>query len=140
MKFADDLGRVVVGWVGVDDDPEVPAGFIEVGLLECSDFYRRIHEAVIVIGKKCALFGFERTRDMPVDRHMTEMKRQRGVPGIDGVHQNLSKIQKRMMRIQLRAEWSGRIRINLVFDNRATGCTVDLPTALMNFADFEGLA
>src|ERR1019366_9131312 len=45
-----DLGHVVVGGIGVDDDAEAASGFVEVGLLKDPDFNWRVHQAVVVRG------------------------------------------------------------------------------------------
>ena len=47
------------------------------------------------------------------------------------------KIEKRVVRINLRSERSGRVDINFVFDYGAIGGTLDLPAALVELANDE---
>ena len=50
VQLPDDVLHVVVGGVGIDNDAEVTASFVEVGFLEIAYLHRRVHQAVIVLG------------------------------------------------------------------------------------------
>ena len=54
VQRGDDLCHVVVGGVGVDDDAEVAAGFVEVGFLKVADLDRRVDQAVVIRGAELA--------------------------------------------------------------------------------------
>src|ERR1019366_3971701 len=50
VECGDEFCRVVVGGVGVDDDAEMAAGFVEVGLLKVSNLDGSVDQAVVVRG------------------------------------------------------------------------------------------
>src|SRR5580704_16979837 len=63
-----------------------------------------------------------------------------GVARVDLVHEDLRQIEKGMMRIQLRPERAGRVEVDLIVDHGAGLGVLNLPAALIQFADCERLA
>ena len=58
----------------------------------------------------------------------------------DRVHEDLREIEEGMVGIQLGAEWAGGVYIDLIVDDGATFGRLDLPSALVEFADRERVA
>ena len=100
VQSGDDLRHVVVRGIGIDDHAEVTAGLVEAGFLEISDLNGRVDQAVIVGGVQL----FDRGRcqgrgNAPSGRNVAEVDVQRRRSSVDGIHQELRKIQKGVMRV-----------------------------------------
>src|SRR5438309_11161760 len=71
---------------------------------------------------------------------MAEMQRELRVASVHGIHQDLGKIEKCVMRVDLRSERAGSVEIDLIFDHCAVGGALNLPAALVELADDEWFA
>ena len=131
VQGRDDQCGIVVGWIRVDDHTEVPAGFVEVCLLEFAEFEGRVDESIVVFREVGVIRRQQWCRDVPVRRNMGELDFHRGIAGVHGIHQQLCQIQERMMRVQLRSEWAGRVEVNLILDDCAGAGTFDPPATLV---------
>ena len=100
MQSGDDLGHVVIRGIGVDDNAEVAARLVEAGFLEISDLNGGIDQAIIVGGIQLFARGRRQGRgNAPSGRNVAKVDVQRRRPSVHGIHQELRKIQKGVMRV-----------------------------------------
>src|SRR5271165_1383210 len=71
---------------------------------------------------------------------MAETQVASGSARVDWVHENLREVEEGMMQVQLRAEGSRGIGVDLILDNRAVRRALNLPPALIEFAHRERIA
>ena len=121
VQRGNNLCHVVVGGVGVDDDAKVSAAFVEVGLLKVADLDGRVDQTIVIGGGE---FAVRRARVRGVAMchpSGTWLKRtfMRRRARVHRIHQNLRQIEEGMMRVELRAEWTGRIDVDLILHDRA---------------------
>ena len=72
---------------------------------------------------------------MPSCGNLSEVYARRRAALIHRIHKNLREIEEGVMVVQLRAEWAGRINVNLILDDRTCCGTLDLPAALIGFVN-----
>ena len=87
-----DLVGIVVGWIGVDHHTKMRAGFVEIGFPKRAHFYRRVHQAIVILGDVGVICRFQRRRNVPRAGHMAEMQREPRIASVHGIHQDLGKI------------------------------------------------
>ncbi len=139
MQGGIDFFHVVVAGIGVNHHSIVSAAFIEIRLLEHSDLDRRIHQPVVVLGAKPTALGQrgEWRGHVPSLGKLAKTHGHRPVARVHRIHENLSQIEERVMRVELCAEGSGRIDKDLIFHYGATLRAGELPSALVQRAHRE---
>src|SRR5947199_3068902 len=76
LKGLSDLIDFVIGGIGIDNDAEMRASFIEIRFLECADFYRRVHQAVVTFSEESIVGQFQWGHDVPSIGDMAVRQRQ----------------------------------------------------------------
>src|SRR4051794_15870951 len=85
LKGLSDLIDFVIGGIGIDNDAEMRASFIEIRFLECADFYRRVHQAVVIFGDVSIVGQFQWDGYVPGIGDMAEIQRQWRVARVHGI-------------------------------------------------------
>src|ERR1700693_3309170 len=130
-QHGDDLIHIVVGGFGVNHYAIVSAALVEIRVFERSHLNRRVDQTIIILGAESSfLRKSQRRGDAPSLGKMVEAHTHRLTSSVHRIDQKLRQIEEGMMRVELCAEWTEGININLILQNCATFGTGNLPATL----------
>ena len=140
VQHGSNLIHVVVATIGVHHHSIMSTAFVKIRFLKVAHLHRRIDSAIVVLGDESIYARPERCGDAPSLRHISESQSHRRISRIHRIHQDLSQIEKCVMRIELSAKRAGRIGEYLIIDHGAALRARDLPPALIQLTDSERAA
>src|ERR1700727_3646198 len=124
--------HVIIGGIGIDDHAKVCARLVEIGFREIPEFDWRVDQTIIICGGKFFVRSREGGGEAPSLWDLVETNVHGGIARVHWIHENLRQIEERVVVVELSAEGSGRVHVDLVIDDCPRFRAVDFPKTFVD--------